>query len=736
MIMRAQRKFLPGFILMLSAAAALAANAGDKTAITSIALPLAFQANDGQAPAEVRYLATGRGYNFFVTSDGVTMVLEQKTVSGADQKDSISREYSRQTSEARTVRVRFAGAERNPQIDGVGLLTGKANYFLGSDPAKWRREIPMFSKVRYGSLYPGIDLVCYGNDRELEYDFVVAAHASPAKIAFEIEGADKITIDRSGDLILKVGGNELRQHKPVIYQTVSGGVRKDIKGGFRLLGKQTVGFQLGDYDANYALIIDPVLSYAIGYSSFVGGASLEIGRDIVVDQNNGNNIYIAGETRSSGLAAGSFSTNFVGGKFFGDGFVAKYDSTGSNLLYFVYLGGSADDSILGIAIDAAGNAYVTGVTDSTNFPLKFALSPTNSAVANPKKHFYSFDAFAAKILADGSDIVYSTCLGGTNNDQGIAIAVDTNGVAYVAGITASTNFPATNVFGGREDAFVAQIKFDGAATSFGYHVFLGGSNVDHAESMVLDKDTKAVFITGYTTSPNFPNTPTNLFNGTTNVSSEADVFVTKLAADGKVVFSSPFGGGQNDYGFSIAQSGGSVFVTGTEFSTDFPVVAVLTNTVVTNTFLTLSKTSGRAFVLKLSSADGIIYTNTYSVIFGGKGVNQGWGIAADAAGNAFVTGITTAKDFPTNHVADVKRQKNAGSRDVFVTAFNPDATALLYSLYVGGKKNDLGYAVALDSAGNAWVVGQSASPDFPQVNAPARKLGGKDDAFILKISPP
>lgn len=464
---------------------------------------------------------------------------------------------------------------------------------------------------------------------------------------------------------------------------------------------------------------------SLSYSTLFGGASQDSARAVAVDENTGD-IYVAGNTRSSGLATpGAFQTTNAGGNFFGDGFVAKFDSTGSNLLYFTYLGGSADEAVIGLAIGNDGSAYVCGATTSTNFPTQFPLASTNYALSDTKHHRYLYDAFLAKLDPGGSNLVYSTYLGGFSNDQAIAVAADSSGNAYVTGFT--------HLADGRDHVFVQKISFDGSAIISDYQTFIGGNGTDHAEGIAVDSDGSA-FITGYTTSTNFPTTTNaiqRLLNGSTNLTISADVFVLKLDPSGStnLVFSTLLGGNGNDYGFGIALDlDGNPYVTGRESST--------TNFHSDISFGASSNTLNRAFLTKLSSTDKTNYVKSYSVLFGGKGVNEGIGVAVDSSKNAYVVGTTTSiKDFPTNNIPDPARGKNAGAKDVFVTKFDSSGTNLLYSFYLGGSRNEVVHGIDVKDS-TAYVVGQTFSSKFPQTNAVPRKLMGRSDAFITIISPP
>jgi hypothetical protein len=490
----------------------------------------------------------------------------------------------RRAPKSRTIHLRFQGANSQPTIAGTGELPGRANYFLGRDPAHWTRGASLFTRVQVKEIYPGIDLIYYGNQQQLEYDFEVAPGADPGAISFHVAGADRLEIDRLGNLILKLGTDELRQPKPVIYQT-AGGTRRQVAGGYCLKDHETVAFRLGAYDRTLPLVIDPLLSY----STFLGGPASDVGRAITLD--NSGNIYIAGDTLTKALATTDSlqTTNhfgYPGG--LGDAFVAKFNAADKSLAYLTYLGGAGDDAATAIAVDSQGNAYLTGVTDSTDFPIAaLTIKDRLSGKGEPVFGLHPFDAFVAKLSPDGSQLIYSTYLGGKLRDEGLGIAVDANSCAYVAGFTESPDFPTTNAFRaelrGFANAFVTKIASNGL--SFAYSTFLGGTNLDHAESIAVDALGRA-YVTGYTMSTNFP-VSTNALQpalssfpaGTNSAPTGAsgvinqDVFVTILETDGQSLVQSTYLGGQgDDIGSRIKlDTAGNVYVTGLESGFGFPV---------------------------------------------------------------------------------------------------------------------------------------------------------------------
>ena len=702
-------------------------------------LPLYFEAG---SPS--RFLAQGRDAQFSVSATGAQLVLQK---SGA----------------TRTVQMQFTGANPQSAIRGDGGLSGKINYLTGSNPAQWRAGVPTFAQVRVEEIYPGINLVYYGNQQRLEYDFTVAAGANPEAIAIHFTGADKISVNAQGELVLKLGHDEMLQPRPVIYQTIDG-LRREISGGYKMLDAHDVAFTVGNYDRALPLVIDPILAY----STYFGGTLVDTAWSVAVDATDGS-VFVAGQTLSKlaisntknpgDFAKGSpFSTpgaiqeKFAGGKLTGDGFVARFDKTGTNLIYLTYLGGSADDFVASVAVDTNGNAFVTGFTDSPNFPTKNALDPTINGILNKRNKAYAGDAFVAELDPSGSNLVFSTYLGGSGVDSGNGIALDLSGNIYVAGTTTSTNFPimnpvafhligSTNLYlnhlAGTNNAFVTKIGAGGSPLI--YSTYLGGFSYDVAEGIAVDAAGSAI-VAGFTLSTNFPTTNAissdlNRNGDMKNKTIAYDAFVTKLSPSGtSLVYSTFLGSTNNDVGYRIAcDAAGNAYVTGYSASPDFP--NTVTNIPGLYSIVASNKNSSAdvdAFLTKFDPNGALVY----SAFFGGKGSDIGYGVAVDPLGDAFVAGTTTSKDFPTNNTATALRNKIAGNSDIFVTAFNTNASALLYSGYLGGKGADNGYSIAVDAAGNAFIAGQTTSKDFVITNAFQPFRNGKGDAILSKISLP
>jgi len=534
-------------------------------------LPLCFEAIPGQTGDQFQFTARSQaGVVHLGRTESLLMLRKVDSVTSAPSEEVEGTAHQR-NARMRTLGLQFLGTRPGCQLSGVQSFPGTVNYFTGSDPARWRENVPSFSSVQVEEIYPGINLTYYGNQQQLEYDLVVAPGADPGVIAFRVTGADELRIDAQGDLILTVGENNVRQKSPIVYQ-LDGQHRNNIAGSYRLKDRQTVAFQIGDYDRRLPLVIDPIL----GYSSFLfGNLAYSTGRTIALD--GSGNIYIAGDTFSPELAA----TNAVQGEYQGgypgaggDAFVAKFDSTGTNLVYLTYLGGNGDDAATSLAVDPEGNAYVTGVTDSTNFPI--ASATVSNRISGKGEYYFGlhpYDAFVAKLDAQGSQLLYSTYLGGSGVEVARGIALDSDRCAYVAGSTESTDFPAVNSLQrtnvGGEDVFVTKIASNGM--SFVYSTYLGGGNDDYGQGIAVD-GLGRVYVTGYTSSTNFPVSPYALQTNRPTAGSAYQVFLSLLASDGTSLVQSTYFGGTGDaMGYGIALDNvGNAYVTGEESGTGFP----------------------------------------------------------------------------------------------------------------------------------------------------------------------
>jgi hypothetical protein len=547
----------------------------------------------------------------------------------------------------------------------------------------------------------------------------VAPGADPRLVTLAFEGARDVHIDARGELVLGVEGGEVRQHKPVVYQEVAG-VRQEVAGRYVIKGKRQVGFRVAAYDPSRPLVIDPVLVY----STYLGGSGASVGEGgegIAVD--GAGSAYVTGTAVSADFptTAGAAQTTHAGG--FADAYVTKLNASGSGLVFSTYLGGSGQDTGNGIAVDVAGIAYVTGVTNSTDFPTTAGAAQTTNAGNG--------DAFVTKLDATGSGLAYSTYLGGSDGDGGNGIAVDAAGSAYVTGETGqTTDFPTTagalqTAPAGSSDGFVT--KLDATGSGLVYSTYLGGGAADFVFDIAVDAAGSA-YVTGGTTG-DFPTTAGAL---QTNYAGGAfDAFVTKLNATGSgLVFSTYLGGGTevgSDIGFGIAVDGaGRAYVMGRTESPDFPTTAGALQ----------MAPAGRsdAFVTKLdATGSGLVF----STCLGGSEVEFSGDIALDDGGSAYVTGQTQSTDFPTTPGA--AQTTHAGDFDAFVTKLHPTGSRLVYSTYLGGSNgSDGGLGIAVDGAGGAYVTGVTFSTDFPTTAGAFQTTHAagefNSDAFVAKIA--
>jgi hypothetical protein len=688
------------------------------------ALPIRFEPNVGQAPVSMEYLARAGNFSLGLSKDGALLRLVQGRRNDVDAGRRASAAASLSATDGSVqLRLSWVRALPRPTLQPERKQGSVSNYFIGNDPSRWRRNLANYGAVRYEEIYRGVDWVVYGNPQQLEYDLVVAPHADPQQITLKIEGAEQLSLDGNGDLLIKSKSQTLRQRKPVSYQTGSNGDRVMVGVHYVLDEKHDeVTLALADYDRNHQLVIDPVLAY----STYAGGSADDYAEAIAVD--GSSNAYIAGYTASSNFpTASAEQSKNAGGSATDsvcacDAFISKLSADGGTLVYSTYLGGTQDDYAQAIAVDNDGNAYVAGYTGSTDFPTADAEQSSNAGGA---------DAFVVKLSADGSKLVYSTYLGGTQADIAQGIAVDSKGSAYVTGYTTSTNFPTApttstlpllpptsnaeqTANAGGYDAFVAKFSADGGTLT--YSTYLGGSGDDYGYAIAVDS-AGSCYVTGDTTSTDFPTVKPEQRANQDNY----DSFVAKFDAAGTALtYSTYLGGRENDHARAIAvDSGGSAYVGGSTVSTDFP---------------TSSPEQGvnagdyDGFLSKLS-ADGSKLV--YSTYLGGSGDDYVSAIALDSAGNVYATGYTASGDFPT--VSPLQQAYAGGLYDAFVTELTADGAALAYSSYVGGSKDDYGTAVAVDRSGNIYLAGYTTSTDFPTVRPEQSTNAGGNDAFVMKV---
>jgi Beta-propeller repeat len=637
-------------------------------------LPLAFVPNAGQLDPRVRYAAQQSGVSVFFTR-GEAVVAFGKGRKGT------------------AVALRFLGA-RPAAIEGRRPGTSKVNYLLGSDPRGWRTGLPTFGQVVYRNLWPGVDMVFRGADGRLKYEFILHPGAKVADIRLAYRGGGRLSVDKLGDLLIPTRLGTLRDGHPRSYQQI-GGRRVPIASRFALAGGRSFRFALGArYEHHYPLVIDPGLLY----STFLGGSGYEEGHAIAVDA--AGDAYVTGRSDSANFPSslGAFDTGQNGGP---DAFVSKLNPDGSALLYSTFLGGSNYEDGLGIAVDTAGDAYVTGRTKSANFPTSAGAFDISHTSPNGGE-----DAYVTALNPGGSALVYSTFLGGSSTiNDGLAIAVDGAGDAYVTGDTQSLNFPTTpGAFdsspNGAADTFVT--KIDAAGSALLYSTYLGGTNYDFGLGIAVDGVGDA-YVTGLTDSANFP-TSAGAFD--TSQNGGQDAYVTKLNTDGSTLIYSTFlGGSSSDVGLGIAlDTADDAYVTGYTDSTNFPTSA--------GAFDTSQNGGDDAFMTKLDSAGSALVYSTY---LGGRGFEEGEGIAVDSSGSAYVAGYTESTNFPS---ASPLQVANSGGGDAFVTKLDrPGTDATPPAIAVAPGPND-------HVAASGWYNQATSGSDGVEIDVSATDPSG------------
>jgi hypothetical protein len=620
-------------------------------------LPLSFEANQGQADPRVKFLSYSGQMTLLLTPDEALIAFAGSTpkpnhsakgLSQPEQAHQIEKPETSIATPPSLLRMRLIGANPATEVRGVDELPGKSNYFIGNDPKKWRTNLPNYGKVRYGNLYRGVDLVFYGHERQLEYDFVVSPGGNPGTIQLSFEGTKSLRLDGDGNLVLNLGREEVSFRKPVVYQPAKDG---DLRRADPLVGAyvldhsgQRVSFKIASYDPHRTLVIDPILSF----STFLGGSQNDTAVGIAVDTLG--NSYVAGNTSSPNfpVTPNSFQTTSLSSV--ASAFITKLNPSGTAPVYSTYLGGTASTNAAGIAIDPAGEVYVAGLSDAADFP----VTPGAYLTTGP-------GSFVTKLNASGSALIFSTFL--TTNT--------TNNTALPAGVTVD---------------------------SFGNAYVVGSAN------------------TGFPVTPGAFQTACP----TTRIPNSTCAFVTKLNSSGTALtYSTLLGGSGNpahggvpgDSAMAVVvDSAGSAYVTGEAFSTDFPV---------TSKAFQAQNHGGSggyggpdAFVTKLSP-DGT--SLEYSTYLGGSQDDVAYSIAVDPAKSAYVTGYTASPDFPI--IPGAFQNTISGlNHNGFISKFSADGSALVYSTFLGGNGTTQPFSIALDSSLDTVVTGNTQAPDFPQAN--------------------
>jgi hypothetical protein len=712
---------------------------------------LPFEANLGQTDPAAKFIARGVRYTVFFTPKSVILRLADPKIKGRDD----------------ILEMQLVGA-RDAEIGGQEPLASRSHYFHGNSPKAWQTDVPHFGKVSYKGVYPNTDLVFYGRQGELEYDVVLGPRVNPHNVVLQFSGATHLSVNKDGDLVLTLpGGHQILQRRPKIYQQ-AGDHRVEISGGYRILAANRVRFEVGGYDRDQPLVIDPVLTY----SSYLGGTSIGNDEATSIALDGSGNAYIAGLTDSVGFPTGSvppIQSNLAGGT---DAFVAKLSADGSTLLYSTYLGGSSNDQANGIAVDGTGKAYIVGATSSADFP----TTPGSFAPTQPVG---GQSVFVTKLSPTGANLVYSTYVGA---GSGAAIAVDPSGFAYLTGVAYCCSFPTTagtyQTTGTTSEPFITKLNQNGSALQ--WSTLMGGnSGGDFGTAIALDSS-QNVYVAGSAYSSNFPVTAGAY---QTILAGDSDVFVAKMNSSGSApVYATFLGGNSWDYGYGIAvDSMGFAYVTGTTSSPNFPTTggayqtglngyqdafaAKLNQTgtsLVYSTFVG-SFSYGSAIAIDSSGDAYLAVSGTvpltpgaysspaccgyvtelnpsgsaliYSSQLGFLSYNQA-GLAVDDSGNAYLAGFTSYSGYPVTPGA--YQQSLAGGNDAIITKLNSSGTALVYSTFLGGEGGDQGLGVALDGSGNAYVTGSAGSLNFPVTTvtaAPRAESGPYTQVFVTKFNP-
>ena len=783
-------------------------------------LPLSFEMNRGQFPAEVQFASRGAGIKAFFTQSEAVFVLRKPgaTASRAGANGilpdpaQMQRDREARAASKAIVRMSLVGGNLTPAVNGMEQLPGKINYFRGNDAQKWVRDVPTFQKVAYAEVYPGISLVYYGKGSDLEYDLVVAPGADPSRIAFDFDGAEQLTVDAAtGALVITAaGGAKMSQGKPLIYQEVDG-IRRAVSGGFTATGNRA-GFSVGDYDHSRPLVIDPAI---ITYSTYLAGEDNDRVHAIAADADG--NAYAVGWTISE-LFPTKNAYQPGQNNDSEEAFITKLNPDGTALIWSTYLGGgsgidpcgecgiNAFEGAYGVALDSARNVYVTGFTYSDDFPTYLAMQPHLSDALTGEA-----DSFITKLNAAGDQLVFSTYFGGADGiDVGRGIALDSKNNVYVTGYTNSFAFPTTNPIQGEIDRRTSHFhtsqegldgylaKIDASGRFRIYSTYIGGDQNDVALGVAVDRDGNA-YVTGWTdsteptpipsatpdpsTSPfptptpassRFPTTDQAVQKDPGGSGSTRDAFVTKVNAAGtEYLYSTFLGGSGSDVAWGIALgSDGSAYVTGYTNSRIIPAdaadgVAPIQDAFPTtpNAFQAQNNGGFDAFLTRINR-DGSDYI--YSTYIGGDANEgdagslcsdcpqkyDGAAVAVDILGNAYITGWTESTfvpnppgdgpgvrqaapvNFPTKDAFQPEPGSSPGSsppqsRDAYVAMFNTSpgvssSDSLVYSSFLGGSRQDEGDAIAVDPGGNLFVAGWTASDTCRSCDGPAVTVGSND----------
>lgn len=655
-----------------------------------------FEENRGQLDHSVRFKATDGRQTVLLTADNLIL-----------------------SSRSTQIAMRLAGHRPRTRVTGRAQLPARSNYIRGTDPRGWLTGIPHFAEVRYEDAFAGIDMIAFMNGEGVQYDFIVAAGADPSAIRLVFEGTRGVTIEGSGELRIATPSGVVRQSRPVAFQDVDGR-RVPVSVRYARRGNE-IAFAIGEYNHAIPLVIDPTLHLAFG--TYLGGMATDVANGVAVDGQG--DVYVIGRTESDDFPTSEpMRPVRHGGR---DIFVAKIDDEGKGLVYSTYIGGLADENPLEIVVDKDGNAFITGVTSSPDFPVVHAFQPVYGGGQQ--------DAFVLKLDATGSTLIYASYLGGTGLNQSRGVATDASGNAYLTGNTPADGFPLVNPIqsygGGVSDAFITKVSPDGSQLL--YSTFLGGSALESGRGIRVDA-MGAAYIAGETRSTNLPVTP-GAFQ-TTYGGGLDDLFVAKIDARGAAtVFVTYVGGSGTDQGQSTIGSSssihgriididdaGNVYITGDTASLNFPLK---------NAFQPLYGGGVQdAFVACLSPNGSEL---RYSSYVGGNDFDTLRSIAVDQSRRATMTGATSSRDFPI--VEPMQAQYGGGAFDAVIARIDANGQGLEFSSFLGGSGVDAGWDVAVTKNGrHVYAVGQTDSVDF-LLNEPLQPAnGGGFDAFICELN--
>jgi hypothetical protein len=701
-------------------------------------MPLDFEANRGQAPSQYGFVAHGPSYALGVSAKGLALTLRRRVKKEAPSPISETA-LPQNTVEASELSLTLAGASANSKMVGLDPQGGSSNYFIGNDPQHWRRSVPHFNRVKITSAYPGIDLIFYGDHRQLEYDFAVSAGADPDQIRLQSVGARSVGLDSAGNAILRTPAGDVELHRPIAYQQVDG-ARRPVESAFQLAKGGALRFRLGIYDRTQPLIIDPVLEYAVGF----GGSNANQAIGVAIDATG--NAYVTGNTCSVDFpsTAGNFGNMHTNAalKDCQDAFVTKLDPTASTLMYSDYIGGSsASSSGTHIAVDASGNAFVVGATGATDFPTVANIGPTApSACAMSKTGYTCPDAFVLKLSPDGSQLLFSTLLGGNLGSGAYQVKLnpvtgdlvvlgETNSSTFLpAPTTLETTFAGGTCTGGIPCFNSFLVALDPATGALRYASYLGGAGNDWSSGLAFDTAGN-IYVAG-SAQPPFASalgTVTHTYApGGGATTKGTDLFVAKLnlASNKLTPGYITLVQGDADVGASgiSVDSSGNLYFAGTTSALHLGVTAGAFQTTNSATFNTqannciwaatlepfLPNACGTGLVGKLD-ATGALSFLTY---LGGSIQDEAEAVASDSSGNVWVTGVTLSSNFPVS--AD-HYNFQPGFGVPYLAEFSPDGTKLPFSTFIGGgsgQSTDL----LIDSSNNVYVTGFATTlPSTPGV---------------------